>query len=383
MLKKGARMRNPFIGLISMALICVGLPGCFTWGTVSGRNLSPELQAPPVRNLKTLDLARIGKPIEEEPRFQPGDLVEVSVSDLFVEHKTEAFPVRIEEGGEIQLPFLRERIPLDALTSGEAEQTIRVAYTASHLLRNPQVTVRMLEPRTNKVYVLGAVKSPGTYSLRTGESDLLRAIVAAGGLTPEAGTIIEIRRSQANASPAPTGPAKLPHILADFKDPSLAVNPPAEATNEPQEDTCLVKLDLANEDDVNRAAGGFDLRNGDIVSIEQKKFNPFYVTGSVNRPGEYSMPVDRDIHVLQAISLAGGVLRDSNPTHALLLRRMEGKPPVTIHVRLDRASRFPEENVRLMAGDTLSVEEDLVSTIRKFVRTTFRVGTNIPLTQLF
>ena len=43
------------------------------------------------------------------------------------------------------------------------------------------------------VRVVGAVEKPGVYDLPSAGSDLLSAIVAAGGLADNAGTLVELR----------------------------------------------------------------------------------------------------------------------------------------------------------------------------------------------
>ena len=80
------------------------------------------------------------------------------------------------------------------------------------MFRNPCITVTMKQCRTRKVTVVGAVNKPGTHELPRGSSSLMAALLAAEGLSKEAGTEVEIRHTDsrqwpAAASPPPQWPA--------------------------------------------------------------------------------------------------------------------------------------------------------------------------------
>jgi len=121
------------------------------------------------------------------------------------------------------------------------------------------------------------------------------------------------------------------------------------------------------------------LNNGDVVSMEEKKKQPFFVAGSVNKPGEFPTPTDREIHLLEAIGMAGGVNTLSEPTQVLVTRRVEKQPPIVLRVNLQQAAKEPKENIRLMAGDVVSVEEDAISESRRFFREFIKLGVNAPI----
>src|SRR5205823_12143091 len=68
------------------------------------------------------------------------------------------------------------------------------------MLKKPQVTVALRETRKVRVYVLGSVNKPGLVELNATEADLLSALVSSGGLTQDAGTVVEVRRRLTNGS---------------------------------------------------------------------------------------------------------------------------------------------------------------------------------------
>jgi protein involved in polysaccharide export with SLBB domain len=367
-----------------------------TYGTVSLKDLTPDYKPKRVRPSKTFDLARLGRPAEAETRIHIGDLLEVSCSDLVEESKKETFPVHVADDGTVSLPLLDQRVPIASLTEGEAEQVIHNAYAASNLIRQPQLTVRTLEHKTNTIYVIGAVKKPGVYELQPEECDPLRAIVAAGGVTEDAEGVVEIRRAGKRNSikrDSSTRPENVTKVLPDAEKPrqgKLILLPEAEKPRQgkivlveevaakPRADDEILRFDLSSKN-IARNPDQLQLQNGDIVSVEQKKIRPFYVAGAVNKPGEFPMPKDREIRALEAVGLAGGVLTISEPTTALVVRRPKGKEAVVIRIDLSRAARHPAENPILMEGDVISVVEDAAAHARRAVRQFINLGLSLPI----
>ncbi|MBV9126088.1 MAG: polysaccharide biosynthesis/export family protein, partial [Planctomycetes bacterium] len=317
-----------------------GLGGCATTGQVSVRDLPAQYEAQSVRPVKALDFAKLARPSEQQRHIQSGDLLEVTCSDLLAESKKETIPVRVDPDGAITLPLLPGTLRLDSLTCGEAEQTIETAYRTANLVRQPHVSIKTLEFSNKKIYVIGAVKKPGMYELRPDECNPLRAILAAEGVTEDAGSVVEIRRTGRPSSPPPPAPAPSNILVTGASIPTGQgqANPAGSLTG----DNDVIRFDLADQG-LNVRPDQLVLNNGDVVSVEERKKQPFFVTGSVNQPGQFPTPADREIHVLEAIGMAGGVNTLSQPTLALITRRLEGKPPVVLRVDLDRAARYPKE----------------------------------------
>jgi protein involved in polysaccharide export with SLBB domain len=429
--------------------------------------LPTDVQAQAPTKLKTLQLAALGTPTRSDYQVHPGDLLEVTISDLVGENQFYPLPVRVLEDGSVRLPLIGP-VNVAGLTFPEAEQMIFASYSSQGLLKKPLVTVALKDTRKIRVFVLGAVTKPGQYELNAEESDLLSALVVAGGLTSEANPVIEVRRRtqvdrSAKASkpaepvePTPTPestvrravyaenpvrPAQVarqstasspyntvhypppgyqpqaeqeptpPAVSVSFASmdetasepmPSFPVRAPkvqqvaaAETASEeptpkpsrgwaqrlvptpstPANVDQVIHLDLTSETAKQNLSRGFHLQNGDTVTIEDRKTKPFYVVGMVNKPGEYPMPVDRDIRVLEAIGLAGGVDRASLPNKALIIRqRPDGSGVLAVRIDLDKAKRDNAENIRLMQGDTLSVEETAASFARGLLRNALRFG---------
>jgi polysaccharide export outer membrane protein len=106
-------------------------------------------------------------------RLAPGDRVAVTVfgqPDLSGE-------AVVGQDGNLRLPIVGD-VPADALTLGELEAKIGAALKRGYL-RNAAVSVRIVDFRP--VYVLGLVRTPGSYPYRQGLS-ALSAIALAGGI---------------------------------------------------------------------------------------------------------------------------------------------------------------------------------------------------------
>jgi protein involved in polysaccharide export with SLBB domain len=393
--------------------------------TVTPDQLAADMQATSPPRLKPLQLASLGNPVTSEFRIHPGDMLDVTVSDLIGENMFYPVPTRVMEDGTVRLPLVGP-VVLAGMSIPAAEQSIFAAYASQGILKKPQVTVALRETRKVRVFVLGAVNKPGQYDINATEGDLLNALVNAGGLTQEAGTMVEVRRRLTSGPSSP--PARkdrnvvqsgnwqlaepLPSSVSSAgswrKDYNVAqattANSPyhgisagasssasagklpasvlrAGAAAEPMGggtpgeltplsgDSQLFRFDLMSERDKQRVTQGFRLENGDTISIDDRKVKPIYVIGMVNKPGEYPLPVDRDLRVLEAIGLASGVDRGSLPDKALVIRqRPDGSGVQAVRIDLTQAKKDNAQNIRLMAGDTVSVEETAISFTRGLLR---------------
>ena len=89
----------------------------------------------------------------------------------------------VDQAGVVQFPYA------GALTlAGLSEPQARALLTArlAHYIRNPDVTLRVLAYRSQRVYVDGEVKAPGLQPINDIPMTLLEALDRAGGLLPTA-----------------------------------------------------------------------------------------------------------------------------------------------------------------------------------------------------
>ncbi|HVJ85947.1 MAG TPA: hypothetical protein VM452_09910 [Caulifigura sp.] len=118
------------------------------------------------------------------------------------------------------------------------------------------------------------------------------------------------------------------------------------------------------------------LYDGDIVFIESRESEVFY-TGGLLGGGEYQLPRDRDLHVLEAVSIAqsrvgggGGTSATSSaggvsalnadvtisPSRVIVRRRLEDGRIVPIEVDLYRARLKAEEDIVIQPRDLIMLQ---------------------------
>jgi polysaccharide export outer membrane protein len=180
---------------------------------------------------------------------------------------------RVENDGEFSFPFLG-RVKAGGRTADEVALSIK-ARLADGYLRHPQVTVGVDQFRSQSVFVLGEVRTPGKYVL-TGPVTLLDALAKAGATTSDAGPEIQILHPRDAAAGSPT----LPN----------------------QRDAEVVIVNMREIQD-GRLSRNVRIRDGDTIFVP--KAERFFVVGMIRNAGSYIL--ERDMTVLQAISTAGGI----------------------------------------------------------------------------
>jgi polysaccharide biosynthesis/export protein len=162
----------------------------------------------------------------EAYRFAPGDRITINVYG----HTDLSGDFLVDGAGSVSLPLVGA-ISIGGLTVQESEQEI-VRRLSNGYVRQPAVSVRINELRP--IYVVGDVKTPGSYPYRYGAS-VLSAIALAGGvavteqpdflLADERLRILEstrraliIRRARLEAQRDGAGAFEVPNLLAAQKD---------------------------------------------------------------------------------------------------------------------------------------------------------------------
>ncbi len=112
---------------------------------------------------------------ENSYRMGPEDVIRVSVW----ENKELTLDVVVRPDGKISLPLVQD-VQAEGLTAAELAVIIRKNLEA--FVKDPQVSVILLQVNAPKIYVIGSVSKPGPYPLR-GETSLLQALSQAGGFT--------------------------------------------------------------------------------------------------------------------------------------------------------------------------------------------------------
>ncbi len=191
-----------------------------------------------------------------------GDVIKVTVyqnPDLTLE-------ARVSEGGVISYPLLGS-VKLGGLTIGDAEKRIATGLRDGNFLKQPQVSILIIQVKGNQVSVLGLVNRPGRYPLETTNTKLSEVLAYAAGTVAGSSSDLVVITGTRNGKPF--------RKEIDF--------PMVFAPENAAEDVLL--------------------QNGDTIYVDRMPV--VYVYGEVQRPG--AMRLERDMSMMQALANAGGL----------------------------------------------------------------------------
>ena len=117
-------------------------------------------------------------PPPEDTTLGPGDTFDVTV----FEDKNLSGKYRVSEDGMINFPLIGSMKVGGKAPTAVAEQ-IQTALKEKQILRDPSVSIFVVEYTSKRVNIVGAVKTPGSIRWMAGMS-VVQAISTVGGLTP-------------------------------------------------------------------------------------------------------------------------------------------------------------------------------------------------------
>ena len=200
----------------------------------------------------------------------------------------------VETDGSFTFPLIG-RLQAGGLTLRQIEAELKKRL-ADGYFKNPQLNVAVETYRSQRVFITGEVRTPGTYTL-TGDMSLIEALSRAGSTTQFAGNECVIVR--AGDGKATAGP--------------LLPNQAENATS--------IRVDLKD-----LQSGGLSknlpLKDGDTIFVPRAE--TMYVFGQVKNPGAYAIQ-NKDTTVLQALSMAGGVTDRGSTGRIKIVRIVKGK----------------------------------------------------------
>jgi polysaccharide export outer membrane protein len=328
----------------------IALGGCARGRLIQAGSVPSEYLVAHIDNAQTIDLSKLATSSASNELIDCGDLLTVTVDSGFeADRENASMPVRVGEDGNAQIPLVGI-VSVAGMELTAAEQVIRVAAIERGVFRNPNVTVEMKQARVNRVTVLGAVGAPGTYQLPRATSSLLAAIIQAHGLSADAGIEVEIRRPALRSEAVPNDQennvAGDGNQLASFAKPHATLRP-----------TSSTRINLISATKESAGNHEYYLDDGDVVMVEKRDPLPVHVIGLVTRPGQLKLPANQDLHVLDAIALAGGQATPYvDKIH--LLRHVPGsEQPLVVKISLREAKSTGKGNMLLGPGDVVSVEQ--------------------------
>jgi polysaccharide biosynthesis/export protein len=222
----------------------------------------------------------------------------------------------VQPDGAIMLPLVG-RVKAAGLSLSGFEQQLTRALADGFLIE-PRVAVTLDAHRGRRIFIFGAVSSPGAYALPEGQT-VIEALVRAGYAT--ASQVVVVRPKRPSSGPT------MPENAGDAE---------------------VIRINLKElEKDVEQGslARNIPLQDGDTVFIPRSDPTRIFVTGQVRTPGAYS--ITENTSVLQAVALAGGVTESAAINRLRIMRIVDGKQK-TLNVKITDI---------VQPGDTLVVPE--------------------------
>jgi polysaccharide export outer membrane protein len=206
----------------------------------------------------------------------------------------------VEADGTFTYPLIG-RFKAGGLTLRAVEDGLKRRLTDEGYFKHPQITVTIETYRSRKLFIIGEVRSPGTYPL-SGNMNLVEAIARAGSTLPSASGEAVIVHAGENAT-GPTMPA---------------------GENDKDMDVIRVSLRQLENGELSQNAA---LRDGDTIFVPRAQ--SIYVSGQVKNAGAFTLQ-QQNTTVLQALAMAGGVT-DRGATNRITITRVVDGVKKEIH----------------------------------------------------
>ncbi|MCO5101785.1 MAG: polysaccharide export protein EpsE [Burkholderiaceae bacterium] len=218
-----------------------------------------------------------------------GDVIKITVfqsPDLATE-------ARISENGVISFPLVGV-VRVGGMSPTAVEQMLAKRLRDGRFLQDPQVTVNVLQFRSQQVSVLGKVGKPGRYPLETTGMRLSEVLALAGGVTE-------------------TGADEI--VLMTMRDGRMQ----------------RLVIDLVQMFNVGDLSQDMPMAAGDVIYVNEAP--QFFVYGQVQRSGMYRL--DRGLTVAQAIAKGGGLTLRGTDKGVRVHRRYGNRTVQVLEPKLD------------------------------------------------
>lgn len=216
-------------------------------------------------------------------RLGAGDVIRITVfqnPDLSLE-------TRVSESGLISFPLLGP-VRVGGMAASQAEKAIADGLRSGNFVKQPQVTVLVMQVRGNQVSVLGQVNRAGRYPIEVSDIRLSDMLANAGGIAATGADVVTVVGTRSGQP---------------FR----------------------VEVDLPKLFAAGGRANDIVLQNGDVIWVSRSPV--VYIYGEVQRPGP--MRLERDMTVMQALATGGGLtLRGTEKGIRVHRRSAEGKVEV-------------------------------------------------------
>jgi len=301
----------------------------------------------------------------EDYRVGPGDLLEISIFEWELRGETRTATFRVAESGTISLPVVGD-LKIGGKTVAQIRKDVEEKLKEGGYIFSPRVTVDILEFRSKRIAVVGAVNDPGVYVLRQNVTTLLDVLSLAGGVSPEAGPVAyvtlgaeSLRRQQGTAQARPGDHEEAPSeggAPTGRRSVTVHVGPAGaveiggrKRAGTPE----IVGVDLYQLLERGDLSLNMVLSDGDAIHVPMAK--PISVIGYVREPGTF--PLRRPMRVLEAVAMARGLMEEKASPRAAILKRLSEDGEEIISLDLVAISEGRAPDVYLQPYDVIDVRQ--------------------------
>lgn len=262
----------------------------------------------------TLWASALAQRVEGAYRLQPEDVIRIQIVG---EPELSAPQVTVSRDGKISVPIVGE-VQAGGLTTSELEQLIGRRYREMQILREPRVSVTIIQFHRPRVSVLGFVQRPGTYEFKEGDR-VLDALSLGGSVIAERARLEESWMQRADGTKINLNLYRL------FYEGDLTQN--------------------------------ILLQDGDTIYVPEETQNRYFVGGQVKRPGQYTWRPG--LTVLDALSQAAWETERARLSQTFVIRKKPDGSEERIRVDVVRLLNKADmkQNVELQPGDVVYVSE--------------------------
>lgn len=233
---------------------------------------------------------------------------------------------RIDMRGNVNLPLVG-RVHPGGQTVEKFEAELQEKL--KQFVKAPQVTVSVMEYRSQPISILGQVTTPGVHQLQ-GRKSLMEVISMAGGFKSDAGYVIKIvRKKEYGAIPLKTA------VVDSTGEYSVA-------------EITLKHIMNAESPEENVLIQPFDV-------ITVPKAEMIYVVGAVKRAGGFTLAEREKMTVLQALSMAEGFGPNPSDKVCKILRKNGNDDRQEIAINLSDILKGKGQDVAMQSEDILFV----------------------------
>jgi protein involved in polysaccharide export with SLBB domain len=417
---KSRQFRSPMhsraVGALAVGFICLAVlsSGCaaLTNPVADGIPVSllpDDVLGPSREGLKPIPLNLLGQEPPDIYLLAPGDVLGIVIESVLGERNAPppvhldvekgppafGYPVPVREDGTIVVPLIKP-VKVAGLSLIEVQEKLRQEYTVKKEILKPgaeRILVSLMRPRRYQVLVMREDGGQAGVPAGPGIGNGIGATLV-GASRKGTGVSLELPAYENDVLNALTRSGGLPGT--DAKNEVIVQRKPRKGDPRGAPEIIRIPLRMRPGDPIPFRPEDVVLQNGDTVFVESRDVEVFYTAGLLGS-GQYPLPRDYDLNVIQAIAtvrgplINGGFIQGAfggtstntgigtpSPSLVTVLRQTSKGTQIPIRVDLNLAFREPRERLLIQPGDIIVLQETSSEALTRYFTTVFRLNFTSP-----